>query len=90
MSVHYLKLTLDKTDLFFLPWEACPLTDLSIAVDNSTVSPSQSEKKFVLTLDNALLFSVNIKVVSHSFRFMLYNIHRVRPYLTQEYGTGPN
>ena len=37
-----------------------------------------------VTLDNTLSFSANIKAVTHSCRFMLYNIRRVRPYLTQE------
>jgi hypothetical protein len=48
------------------------------------VSPSQSAKILGLTLDNTLLFSVNIKAVTRSCRFMLYNMHRVQPYLTQE------
>ena len=39
-----IKLNLDKTELLFHPGKACPLKDLSITVDNSTVSPSQSTK----------------------------------------------
>ena len=53
-------------------------------VDNSTVSPSQSVKNLGVTLDNSLLFSANSKAVTRSCRFMLYNIRRVHPYLTQE------
>ena len=53
-------------------------------VDNSAVSPFQSAKNLSVTLDNTLLFSANIKALTRSCRFMLYNIHRVRPYLTQE------
>jgi hypothetical protein len=48
------------------------------------VSPSKSAKNLGMTLDNTLSFSANIKVVTHSFRFMLYNTRRVRPYLIQE------
>jgi hypothetical protein len=53
-------------------------------VDNSTVSPTQSAKNPGMTLDNNLSFSVNIKAVTGSCRFRLYNIRRVRPYLNQE------
>ena len=71
MSAHHLKL--GKTELLFPPGKACPLQDLSITIDNSTVSPSQSAKNLGVTLD-ILLFSANIKAVTRSCRFMLYNI----------------
>ena len=70
--------------LLFLLRKACPLQDLSITVDNSTVSPFQSAKNLDVTLENILSFSANIKAVTRSCRFMIYNICRVRPYLTQE------
>jgi hypothetical protein len=44
----------------------------------------QSAKNLGVILDNTRLFSANIKAVTRSCRFMLYNIHRVRPFLTQE------
>ena len=45
MSAHHLKLNLDKTELLFLLGKACPLQDLSITVDNSTMSPSADCKE---------------------------------------------
>jgi hypothetical protein len=42
MSAHHLKLNLDKKELLLLPGMACQLQYLSIADDNSTVSPSCS------------------------------------------------
>jgi hypothetical protein len=68
---------LDKKELLFLSGKACPLKDLSITIDNSTVSSSQSVKNLGVTLDNTLLFSVNSKAVTHSCRFMLDNIRNV-------------
>ena len=59
ISAHHLKLNLDKTVPLFLPGKACPLQDLSITVDNSTVSPSQSAKNLGTTLDKTLSFSAN-------------------------------
>jgi hypothetical protein len=60
ISSHHLKLNLGKMELLFLLGKACPLQDLSITVDKSTVSPSQSAKNLGMTLDNTLLFSANI------------------------------
>ena len=64
MSAHHLKLNLDKTELLFLLGKACPLQDLSIKFDNSTVSPFQSANNLGMTLDNTLSFSANIKAVT--------------------------
>ena len=84
MTDHHLKLNLGKTELLFLPGKDCPFHDLAITVDNSLVSSSQSAKNLGVILDNTLSFSTNIKAVTRSCRFMLYNIRRVRPCLTQE------
>ena len=84
MKAHHLKLNLNKKELLFLPGKACLLQDLSITVDNSMVSPSQSANNLGMTLDNTLSFSANIKAVTRSYRFMLYNIRRVQPFLTQK------
>ncbi|XP_052313417.1 uncharacterized protein LOC127906203 [Oncorhynchus keta] len=84
MTDHHLKLNLGKTELLFLPGKDCPFHDLAITVDNSIVSSSQSAKNLGVILDNTLSFSTNIKSVARSCRFMLYNIRRVRPCLTQE------
>ena len=66
MSAHHLKLNLDKTELLFHPGKACPLKDLSITIDNSTVSASECAKNLGVTLDNTLSFSTNIKAVTLS------------------------
>ncbi|XP_071243680.1 uncharacterized protein [Salvelinus alpinus] len=84
MTDHHLKLNLGKTELLFLPGKDCPFHDLAITVDNSIVSSSQSAKNLGVILDTTLSFSTNIKAVTRSCRFMLYNIRRVRPCLTQE------
>ncbi|XP_064790569.1 uncharacterized protein LOC135512452 isoform X1 [Oncorhynchus masou masou] len=84
MTDHHLKLNLGKTELLFLPGKDCPFHDLAITVDNSIVSSSQSAENLGVILDNTLSFSTNIMAVARSCRFMLYNIRRVRPCLTQE------
>ncbi|KAM9484442.1 uncharacterized protein ACWYII_005167 [Salvelinus alpinus] len=76
MTDHHLKLNLGKTELLFLPGKDCPFHDLAITVDNSIVSSSQSAKNLGVILDNTLSFSTNIKAVTRSCRFILYNIRR--------------
>ncbi|KAM9396004.1 uncharacterized protein ACWYII_033867 [Salvelinus alpinus] len=50
----------------------------------SCIIPHISARNLGVILDNTLSFSTNIKAVTRSCRFMLYNIRRVRPCLTQE------
>ena len=84
MSAHHLRLILGKTELLFLPSKGCPLTDLSISIDNTTVVPSQTAKNLGVIFDNQLSFSVYITGTARSCRFSLYNIRKVRPLLTRE------
>jgi hypothetical protein len=84
MSAHHLKLNCEKTELLFHLGKVCLLKKLSVMIANSPVSPSQSAKTLGVTLANTLSFSANMKAVTRSCRFMLFNIRRVRPYLTQE------
>jgi hypothetical protein len=68
MSAHHLKLNLDKMVLLFLPGKTLPLKDLSITVDNSTLSLSQRANNLGMTLDNTLSLSANIKAVVHALQ----------------------
>jgi hypothetical protein len=52
MLAHHLMRNLDRMEMLFLLGNACPLKDLSITVDNCTVSPSQIAKNLGMTLDN--------------------------------------
>ena len=84
MATHHLKLNLDKTELLFLPGKGCPHRDLSITIDNTVVSPSQSARNLGVILDDQLSFSANIAAITRSCRFLLYNIRRIRPFLTEK------
>ena len=84
MSAHHLKLNLNKTELLFIPGKACPLQDFSITVENSTVTPSLTAKNLGVILDNRLSCAENITATARSCRFFLYNIRRIRPFLTRE------
>ena len=84
MATHHLKLNLDKTELLFLPGKGCPHRDLSITIDNTVVSPTQSAQNLGVILDDQLSFTANITAITRSCRFLLYNIRRIRPFLTEK------
>ncbi|XP_064191712.1 dual specificity mitogen-activated protein kinase kinase 5 isoform X2 [Anguilla rostrata] len=82
MASHHLKLNLNKTELLFFPHKTSLLRELSITVDGTTVTASHSAKSLGVVLDDQLDLKEHIKATSRSCRFLLYNIRRIRPYLT--------
>ncbi|KAK9535963.1 hypothetical protein VZT92_005791 [Zoarces viviparus] len=84
MTTHQLKLNLDKTELLFLPGKGCPHRDVSNTIDDTVVMPTRTARNLGVTLDDQLSFSANIASVTRSCRFLLYNIRRIRPFLTDE------
>ncbi|XP_058500255.1 uncharacterized protein LOC131469275, partial [Solea solea] len=84
MSDHHLKLNLDKTEFLFLPGKGSPTTDLTITLHNSVVAPSHTARNLGVTLDDHLSPPANIAATARSCRYMLHNIRRIRPLLTQK------
>ncbi|XP_075995206.1 uncharacterized protein LOC143009231 [Genypterus blacodes] len=84
MSKHHLKLNLDKTEMVFLPGKGCPHRDLAITIDDSVVTSTRTARNLGVTLDDQLSFAANIASVTRSCRFLLYNIRRIRPFLTDK------
>ena len=84
MTSHHLKLNLGKTELLYLPGNDSPLTDLSLSIHNSTVTPSPTAKNLGVILDNHLSFSPFITATVRSCRFSLFNIRKIRHLLTTE------
>ncbi|XP_036409823.1 uncharacterized protein LOC118795431, partial [Megalops cyprinoides] len=81
MASSHLKFNLDKTDLLFIPARTSPLQELSITVDETTVTSSTLVKRLGVTLDNRLDFTDYISQ-THSCQFLLFNIRRICPFLT--------
>ncbi|XP_076012079.1 uncharacterized protein LOC143004811 [Genypterus blacodes] len=84
MSKHHLKLNLDTTEMVFLPGKDCPHRDLAITIDDSVVTSTRTVRNLGVTLDDQLSFPANIASVTRSCRFLLYNIRRIRPFLTDK------
>ncbi|KAI4901607.1 hypothetical protein NFI96_027816, partial [Prochilodus magdalenae] len=74
MTAHHLKLNPSKTELLFIPSTTGPHRDLAISLGNS----------LGVILDGQLSFSAHIANLTRSCKVLLYNIRRIRPFLSQE------
>ncbi|KAL7866005.1 hypothetical protein SRHO_G00112520 [Serrasalmus rhombeus] len=83
MAAHHLKLNPSKTELIFIPATTGP-HDLAISFENSLTVPSAEARSLGVTLDGQLSFSTHIANLTRSCRYLLYNIRRIRPFLTRE------
>ncbi|KAK3511532.1 hypothetical protein QTP70_009323 [Hemibagrus guttatus] len=82
MTAHQLKLS--KTEMLIIPGDPSPAQDLVISLSNSMISPSASARNLGVTMDNQLSFSSHVTNVTRSCRFLLYNIRRIRPFLSTQ------
>ncbi|KAK3574024.1 hypothetical protein QTP86_034797, partial [Hemibagrus guttatus] len=84
MTAHQLKLNASKTELLIIPGDPSPAQDLAISLSNSMISPSASARNLGVTMDNQLSFYSHVTNVTRSCRFLLYNIRRIRPFLSTQ------
>ncbi|KAK3506030.1 hypothetical protein QTP70_003090, partial [Hemibagrus guttatus] len=84
MTAHQLKLNPSKTELLIIPGDPSPAQDLAISLNNSMISPSATARNLGVTMDNQLSFSSHVTNVTRSCRFLLYNIRRIRPFLSTQ------
>ncbi|KAK3523359.1 hypothetical protein QTP86_029866 [Hemibagrus guttatus] len=84
MTAHQLKLNPSKTELLIIPGDPSPAQDLVISLSNSMISPTASARNLGVTMDNQLSFSSHVTNVTRSCRFLLYNIRRIRPFLSTQ------
>ncbi|KAK3538628.1 hypothetical protein QTP86_009148 [Hemibagrus guttatus] len=84
MTAHQLKLNPSKTELLIIPGDLYPAQDLAISLSNSMISPTASARNLGVTMDNQLSFSSHVTNVTRSCRFLLYNIRRIRPFLSTQ------
>ena len=82
--MHHLKLNLHKTELLFILGKDCPHMDLSVTVEDITVSPSSTTTNLGVILDDKLSCTPNITAVAQFCRLALYNIHSIWSLLTKD------
>ncbi|KAK3525831.1 hypothetical protein QTP70_010908 [Hemibagrus guttatus] len=81
---YQLKLNPSKTELLIIPGDPSPAQDLAISQNNSMISPSATARNLGVTMDNQLSFSSHVTNVTRSCLFLLYNIRRIRPFLSTQ------
>ncbi|KAL2102190.1 hypothetical protein ACEWY4_001358 [Coilia grayii] len=83
MKDHHLQLNLSKTELLVIPAKESICHNINLKMDSATVTPNKVAKNLGIMICDHLSFSNHIASVARTCRFMLYNIQKIRPYLTQ-------
>ncbi len=78
MKEHHLQLNLAKTELLVFPATPTQQHDFSIQIGSST-----SVRSLGVIFDDQLTFKDHITKTARSCRFALYNIRKIRPFLTE-------
>ena len=81
MKNHHLQLNLAKTELMVFPAKQAIHHNIKINTDSLSLVPSKTARNLII--DDQLTFTAHIASVSRSCRFALFNIRKIRPYLTQ-------
>ncbi|KAF7704299.1 hypothetical protein C0J45_7597, partial [Silurus meridionalis] len=79
-----LKLNLSKTELLVIPGDSSLGQDLQITLNDSLLSFLATARNLGVTMDNELSFLPHVTNVARSCRFLLYNIRRIRPFLSTQ------
>ncbi|KAI5093824.1 hypothetical protein C0J45_15548, partial [Silurus meridionalis] len=79
-----LKLNPSKTELLVIPGDSSPGQDLLITFHDSLLSSSATARNLGVTMDNELSFIPHVANVTCSCRFLLYNVRRIRPFLSTQ------
>ncbi len=86
MKEHHLQLNLAKTELLVFPATPTLQHDFTIQLGSSTITPSSLVRNLGVIFDDQLTFKEHIAKTARSCRFVLHNIRKIRPFLT-EYAT---
>ncbi|XP_051557652.1 uncharacterized protein mblac1 isoform X3 [Myxocyprinus asiaticus] len=81
MKEHHLQLNLAKTDILDVP--ASSATKHNFQLDALTIKSSRTAKNLGVLFDDRLDFTNHIAKTARSCRFALYNIRKIRPFLSE-------
>uniref|UniRef100_A0A6I8N5R5 Reverse transcriptase domain-containing protein n=1 Tax=Ornithorhynchus anatinus TaxID=9258 RepID=A0A6I8N5R5_ORNAN len=87
MSARRLKLNVSETELLIFPPKPGPLPDFSVTVDGTTILPVPRARNLGVILDSSLSFTPRILSVTETCRFHLYDIAKIRPFLSTQTAT---
>ncbi|KAK2904419.1 hypothetical protein Q8A73_011076 [Channa argus] len=83
MSERHLQLNLSKTEVLVFPARPLMQHNISINIGSTVIVPTNSAKNLGVIIDDQLSFKDHISSVSRACRFALYNIRKIRPYITE-------
>ncbi len=83
MKDHHLQLNLAKTELLVVPSNPSCHYNFTIQLGTSTITPSKTAKNLGVMIDDQLTFSDHIAKTAQSCRFALFNIKKIRPFLSE-------
>ncbi len=83
MKDHHLELNLAKTELFVVSANPSFHHNFTFQLGSSTITPSKTARHLGVVIDDKLNFSDHITKTARSRRFPLYNIKKIRPFLSE-------
>ncbi len=84
MMDHHLQLNLAKTELLVFSANPSLHHNFSIQLGSSTITPSRTARNLGVVIDDQLSFTDHIATTARSCRFALYNIRKIRPFLSEQ------
>ncbi len=83
MKDHHLQLNLAKTELFVVSANPSLHHNFTFQLGSSAITPSKTARNLGVVIDDKLNFSDHIAKTARSCRFALYNIRKIRPFLSE-------
>ncbi len=81
---HHLQLNLAKTELLVVSANPSLHHNFSIQLGSSTITPSRTARNLGVVIDDQLSFTDHIATTAQSCRFALYNIRKIRLFLSEQ------
>ncbi len=83
MKDHHLQLNLAKTELLVVSANPSLHHNFTFQLGSSTITSSKTARNLGVVIDDKLNFSDHIAKTARSGRFALYNIRKIRPFLSE-------
>ncbi len=84
MKDYHLQFNLAKTELLVVSANPALHHNFSIQLGSSTITPSRAARNLGVVIDDQLSFTDHIATTARSCRFVLYNIRKIRPFLSEQ------
>ncbi len=83
MKDHHLQLNLAKTELLVVSADPSFHHNFTFLLGSSTITPSKTARNLGVVIDDKLNLTDHITKTARSCRFALYNIKKIRPFLSE-------